>query len=102
MKFNFICSGDKLFDNDRSGTSDELPGEINLIEPSFKLDQLSYVGILDVKFSHRMERPMNITEINNDVFLLKLVIDESNIFDDKNDAYFTWYVESYSEYDMNI
>ena len=45
---------------------------------------------------------MNITEINNDVFLLKLVIDESNIFDDKNDAYFTWYVESYSEYRMNI
>ena len=49
-----------------------------------------------------MERPINITKINNDVLMLKLVIDESNIFDDKNDVEFIWYVDSYSEYRMII
>ena len=71
--------------------------------PTFTLKEFSFVGLLEVSFSQQMIPPWNLTEIDDSVFELAVVLDESNdIADDLSKVAFTWSVVSYEKTNMNL
>lgn len=72
-------------------------------EPTFKLESITFMGLLDVSFSQKMILPGNLTEIDDSVFELEVLLDLTNdIEDDKSKVAFTWSVQSYGQSGMQI
>ena len=72
-------------------------------EPIFELKALSYMGLLEVSFSQQMILPGNLTEIDDSVFELELLLDDQNdIDDDMSKVAFSWSVVSYGANGMQI
>lgn len=47
-------------------------------QPTFELKELSYMGLLEVSFSQQMILQSNLTEIDDSVFELEVLLDPSN------------------------
>ena len=61
------------------------------------------MGLLEVSFSQQMILPGNLTEIDDSVFELELLLDDQNdIDDDISKVAFTWSVVSYGANGMQI
>ena len=61
------------------------------------------MGLLEVSFSQQMILPDNLTEIDDSVFELELLLDDQNdIDDDISKVAFTWSVVSYGANGMQI
>ena len=67
------------------------------------MKELSYMGLLEVSFSQQMILPGNLTEIDDSVFELELLLDDQNdIDDDMSKVAFSWSVVSYGANGMQI
>ena len=69
--------------------------------PSFTLSEINQVGMLTVAFTQRLRIVEDKSKINDEVFELKIVPDETN---EQDEIYFnfSWYVTSFESFSMNI
>ena len=106
--FDIVCPIEQPIDGkfDPGNYTDDSDGsskfDTERVKPSFKLEELNYLGQLDIKFTQEMVIPNNITEINSDILMIKLVADESNIVDNEKDLDFKWYITSFTKDSMSI
>ena len=57
---------------------------------------------MEVTFSQKLLLVRTLSEINDDVFEIKLIPDETNVIEDLNDLKFTWQVTKFTDRTMNI
>ena len=70
--------------------------------PGFEITGFTFIGAMEVTFSQKLQPVRTLSEINDDVFEINLIPDETNEIEDIQNLKFTWHVTEFTDKTMNI